>query len=168
MRLGRLLVIFLLRLVVVVVVGKGGGETRAGVRCSKQRAKTNGRSAQGATVVAMVAYGSVALTREQQRKHYIKSQVILGTSSRVAPELLSHCLSTIRVSHWLASVPAHAPAPGACTPPVRWTLTSQATSQPTPNGPGGKRARSRPSSRLATTRPRWTQRSAPRPSGRTR
>ncbi|GFZ46199.1 hypothetical protein JCM24511_04446 [Saitozyma sp. JCM 24511] len=34
--------------------------------------------AQGATVMAMVVYGSVALTREQQNAHYIKSQVLLG------------------------------------------------------------------------------------------
>jgi hypothetical protein len=31
--------------------------------------------------MAMVVYGSVALTREQQNAHYIKSQVLLGTSA---------------------------------------------------------------------------------------
>jgi hypothetical protein len=31
--------------------------------------------------MAMVVYGSVAFTREQQNAHYIKSQVLLGTSA---------------------------------------------------------------------------------------
>lgn len=44
--------------------------------------------AQGATVVAMVAYGSVAITREQQQAHYIKTQKTLGDlpPDNVVPE----------------------------------------------------------------------------------
>jgi hypothetical protein len=34
--------------------------------------------AQGLTVAAMVIYGSVAITREQQQAHYIKTQKTLG------------------------------------------------------------------------------------------
>lgn len=44
--------------------------------------------AQGATVVAMVAYGSVAITREQQQAHYIKTQKTLGDlpADTIVPE----------------------------------------------------------------------------------
>lgn len=55
--------------------------------------------AQGATVVAMVVYGSVALTREQQQKHYIKSQVILGMSSHLAMPCLLGDRSGQRDNH---------------------------------------------------------------------
>lgn len=34
----------------------------------------------------MVIYGSVALTRQEQTKAYIKTQIMLGTSSRTRPE----------------------------------------------------------------------------------
>lgn len=44
--------------------------------------------AQGATVLAMVIYGSVAITREQQQAHYIKTQKTLGDlpADTVVPE----------------------------------------------------------------------------------
>jgi hypothetical protein len=44
--------------------------------------------AQGATVAAMVIYGSVAITREQQQAHYIKTQKTLGDlpADTVVPE----------------------------------------------------------------------------------
>ena len=45
-------------------------------------------SAQGLTVAAMVIYGSVAITREQQQAHYIKTQKTLGDlpADTVVPE----------------------------------------------------------------------------------
>ena len=44
--------------------------------------------AQGLTVAAMVIYGSVAITREQQQAHYIKTQKTLGDlpADTVVPE----------------------------------------------------------------------------------
>jgi hypothetical protein len=54
---------------------------------SDQRASLTAR-AQGATVAAMVIYGSVAITREQQQAHYIKTQKTLGDlpADTVVPE----------------------------------------------------------------------------------
>ena len=63
----------------------------------------------------MVAYGSVALTREQQQKHYIKSQVILGMStipiltSPICAIAAAMRLPTLPSRNHISSAPFNAP-----------------------------------------------------------